>query len=335
MRVARRCVVRPEGGQFFHVMSRIVEKRHIFGIKEKDVFLGIMKQLESFSGVEILTYCIMGNHFHIIVYIPEKEGFYPMESSEVFRRIAYIYPDKYVRSEKLKYESLLDRGQEDQADCLLQRYIKRMCCLTSFIKDLKQRFTQRYNLLNHRKGNLWEERFKSVLIDNEVDTLKRFVRYVDLNPLRAGIVDNPNQYKWSGIGEYFRGVKKSMLNFKESIYRLQGIRVKMKNFVADYLTCLQIANDGGKPTFDSILCHPNKKLLQIGISQKEIKHYHHTYLNSIMVGRFEFLKSFSSKFLLSAGLGFFNNRSHHLEYNVSKQMNSQNVLLKLRRFKNS
>ena len=70
--------------------------------------------------------------------------------------------------------------------------------LSEFVKDVKQRFSQSYNRRHGRKGALWEERFKSVLLEGNVGTLSTVSAYIDLNPMRAGIVDDPKDYRFSG-----------------------------------------------------------------------------------------------------------------------------------------
>ena len=56
------------------------------------------------------------------------------------------------------------------------------------MKLLKQRFTQWFNRQRGRKGTLWEERFKSVLVEGTGEVLATMAAYIDLNPVRAGIV---------------------------------------------------------------------------------------------------------------------------------------------------
>jgi len=48
---------------FHHCISRFVDRRFLFGPKEKKVFLGLLRKYERLCGVRVLTYCIMDNHF--------------------------------------------------------------------------------------------------------------------------------------------------------------------------------------------------------------------------------------------------------------------------------
>jgi putative transposase len=73
------------------------------------------------------------------------------------------------------------------------------------MKHLGQRFVQYINRKHNRTGPLWDGRFKSCLVDTET-YLMRCYRYVEMNPVRAGMVECPEQFEWSsfranGLGE--------------------------------------------------------------------------------------------------------------------------------------
>ncbi|MGA1658363.1 MAG: transposase, partial [Ilumatobacteraceae bacterium] len=76
---------------------------------------------------------------------------------------------------------------EAGAQAYLEGFTRRMGDVSEFIKLLKQRFTQWYNRRNARKGTLWEDRFKSVLVEGEGDALVTMAAYIELNPVRAGM----------------------------------------------------------------------------------------------------------------------------------------------------
>ena len=66
--------------------------------------------------------------------------------------------------------------------------------VSGYLQRLKQRFTQWFNRRKGRRGVLWEERFKSVLVEGSGDPLSTMAAYIDLNPVRAGLVDDPNVF---------------------------------------------------------------------------------------------------------------------------------------------
>jgi hypothetical protein len=93
MRTARAFPV--EGSQvgFFHCLSRVVDRRFILGDPEKEAFRRILRQCETFYGLKVLTYCVMSNHFHVLVEVPEPRE---LSEEETLSRIAALYPAKFV-----------------------------------------------------------------------------------------------------------------------------------------------------------------------------------------------------------------------------------------------
>ena len=82
--------------------------------------------------------------------------------------------------------------------------------LSEFMKTLKQRFSIWYNRHHGgRLGTLWMDRFKSVLVQGEGNPLQTIAAYIDLNPVRAGLVEDPKDYRWCGYAEAVAGSKKA------------------------------------------------------------------------------------------------------------------------------
>ncbi|MGL5018003.1 MAG: transposase, partial [Luteolibacter sp.] len=80
----------------------------------------------------------------------------------------------------------------------------RMHNLSEFMKTLLQRFTRWFNRKHKRSGTLWEERFKSVIVESGIAE-RTMAAYIDLNPVRAGMVEDPAEYRWSSYGEAVGG----------------------------------------------------------------------------------------------------------------------------------
>ena len=60
----------------YHVVSRFVDRRRVFQDAEREVFRRMMEAFAAFHQVEILTFCLMGNHFHLLIRVPERpDGF--------------------------------------------------------------------------------------------------------------------------------------------------------------------------------------------------------------------------------------------------------------------
>ena len=185
----------------YHAMSRVVGGEMLLGSREKEVLRKMLWQVSDFCGVEVLTYCIMSNHFHVLVRVPEKDRV--VGDEELLRRFKVLYPKptKYQTVEFAGLEKALREGNEDAVE-VRERLLARMHDLSEFMKTLKQRFSIWYNR-NHddRLGTFWMDRFKSVLVEGQGNPLQTMAAYIDLNPVRAGIVEDPKDYRFCGYAE--------------------------------------------------------------------------------------------------------------------------------------
>ncbi|MBL9126456.1 MAG: transposase [Verrucomicrobiales bacterium] len=197
---------RPVG--YYHCISRVVDRRFIFEEHEKEHFVRLLREYERFCRVRVLTFCIMSNHFHVLVEVPKRPEVLPgpEEIVENLRRLSGHHFPEVVRQ---RFEMFRQADDEKGLAAYLAGFHARMYDVSAFMKLVKQRFTQWYNVRVGRKGTLWEDRFKSVLVDGAGRALATMAAYIDLNPIRAGIVRDPKDYRWSGYGEAMAGRKRA------------------------------------------------------------------------------------------------------------------------------
>jgi REP element-mobilizing transposase RayT len=180
-------------------MTRTVNGERLFEDRAKEVLRKMIWQVANFSGVRVLTYCLMSNHFHVLVEVPEVGE---LSDIELMRRYKVLYPKptKYQQASIRKLEADLAAGGEE-ADALRQGLLARMGDVSEFMKTLKQRFSIWFNKSHRRFGTLWADRFKSVLVEGAGNPLQTMAAYIDLNPVRAGIVEDPKDYRFCGYAE--------------------------------------------------------------------------------------------------------------------------------------
>ncbi len=195
----------------FHCVSRVVDRRFVFGDEEREAFRMFMRMYENFSGCRVLSYCVMSNHFHILLEVPPmKAG--GISDETLLGRLAAIYPENFVQgvADELlaaRAEEGLAAGNEARVREIHERFTYRMHSLSRFMQGLLIRFTRWFNRKHERSGALWEERFKSVIVESGV-AARTIAAYIDLNPVRAGMVSDPADYRWSSYGEAIGGGKK-------------------------------------------------------------------------------------------------------------------------------
>ena len=219
---------------YYHCISRVVDQRFIFDTPEKEHFVGLMRECEGFCEVQVLTYCVMSNHFHILAEVPRRPEVLPT-MEEVLKKLEQLTGHQDVGAVRQEVERLRENEDEEGEARLLARYHARMWDVSAFMKLVKQRFTQWYNTRTGRKGTLWEDRFKSVLVDGAGTALTAMAAYIDLNPVRAGLVKDPKDYRWSGYGEAAAGKKKARLGLQKVVRALrQGHEETISRSLATY-----------------------------------------------------------------------------------------------------
>ncbi|MFC5051181.1 transposase [Rubritalea spongiae] len=206
-------VGKEEKSAIYHCVSRVVERRFHFKKLEKEQFIKFMRLYEAFCGVRVLSYCVMSNHFHLLVEVPPRpEG--GLSDAELLDRLGLVMPSAEVEviAKSLALLSSAAATPEGQKayDQLRERYFSRMWDLGQFMKSLKQRFSRWFNKAHQRKGTLWEERYNSALIE-EGHVARVTAAYIDLNPVRAGMVEDPKDYRWCGYAEAVAGGEKARL----------------------------------------------------------------------------------------------------------------------------
>lgn len=82
--------------------------------------------------------------------------------------------------------------------------------VSRLMKQLSQRYVQYFNRAYGRRGTLWDGRFRSRLVQAQ-DLLLRCYRYIELNPVRAGIASHPGDYDWSSYRHNAEGAPSGLL----------------------------------------------------------------------------------------------------------------------------
>jgi len=172
-------LINPAETTVYHVISRTALDGLPFGDVEKDELVKIIKYFSRIYSVELLGYTVLDNHFHILVRMIPGDRY---SDEEIARRYRDSYGDMVVVTKEL-----------------IDHHRSKWSSLSWYVKEIKQTFSRYYNNLKDRRGTLWGERFKSVIVENG-ETLVNCLAYIDLNAVRAGILDQPELYRWCSLG---------------------------------------------------------------------------------------------------------------------------------------
>lgn len=294
MRKIREFLLGPEGQtNYYHVVSRTTGRDILFEDDEKEVFQILMLKQLKFSGLRALAWCFMGNHFHLLLEVPDRglatEGWSDEDYIKQLEVLKSEWSSKLVLDEVVR---LRENGADKKVSEIAESVKARMFDLSMFMKELKLKMTLAYNKKHGRVGTLWEGPFKSVLLqapapfscakatankrlrrsgdsdcesDESSDALRMVAAYIDLNPVRAGLAKEPEGYRWCSYAAAVAGVRGARQGL---CYAVTGrSRVAWKKVAQEY-RCLLYAK-GEEVETDETVDGYNKA--KGGFSQEKIK----------------------------------------------------------------
>ena len=161
-----------------------------------------MEALASVFGVEVLTYAVMSNHFHLILR-NRPDVVATWSDSEVAKRWLRVFPGRRLE------EHLAETSDQDvktlagNADRIAE-IRRRLSDLSWFMRALSEPIARMANRQDDCTGRFWEGRFKAQRIVDEAGLLACSM-YVDLNPVRAAMAEDPETSEHTGAYDRIRG----------------------------------------------------------------------------------------------------------------------------------
>ncbi|MCP4750563.1 MAG: hypothetical protein GY866_06700 [Proteobacteria bacterium] len=158
------------------------------------------------------------------------------------------------------------RGDKVVNDDVILKYRGKLGSLSEFVKEIKQGFTRYYNREHKRKGFFWGQRFKSLIVENG-ETLINCLAYIDLNPVRANMVERPEDYRWCSLGYLLQtGNKDDFLSLEFGVQGEENLDLKerierYRRFVYEIGS---LESDKGKSIDSGIVEKQRKKQFKIG-----------------------------------------------------------------------
>jgi len=261
MRLAR---IKVEGeSAVYHCISRIVGGQYLLEEEEKEKLRRLIWDQARFCGVEVITYCVMSNHFHLLVRVPEQTS--PTDS-QLIARARVIYGKRSLMMQNLQ-EDMRVLGHVSRV--LRENLESRMGDISMYMKELKMRLSKWYNKKHGRYGTIWAERFKSVLVEDEPSAVRTVAGYIELNPVRAGLVEDPKDYRYCGYAEALvgngearsgimsfygeRSWKKVSEEYRQFLYIDAGVSGSSEKKAMDRETIKRVMKEGGRLSTGEIL----------------------------------------------------------------------------------
>jgi len=190
----------------YHCISRCVRQERLFGRgleHRRDWIERRIAELQAAMAIDIVAWNILSNHLHLIVTIrPDLVASW--SDAEVAERYCRMCPGRWKRRRKGIPDDQGPTPEEISAITSNPERLavarERLSSLSWFMRELKTPISRLSNLEDGVKGAFWDQRFRSIRILDELALLVITI-YVDLNAVRAGMVDRPEDTPHGSISE--------------------------------------------------------------------------------------------------------------------------------------
>ena len=187
---------------FYHVTNRVVGQADWFPFRNRQSRLKLLHMMLFYVNAyrcRLAAYQIMDNHFHLVVHF---EKFRSLSRKELEDHAGQFYGD---RAEEVT---------GDWNDAQWKSFNRRLFDLSRLMADLDGQYARWFNDTHERRGHLWGDRFKSSeLLDEQA--VQDAILYVELNPIRAGLVQRPGQWKWGSARWRLNGQDQELIPLDE------------------------------------------------------------------------------------------------------------------------
>jgi len=205
MAIARSKLIDISRPGWIHCISRCVRRAFLCGDDVEHRKQWVEERLQLLHrcyAVDVAAFAVMANHLHLVVRMRNDDPL-TWSNEDVARRWLAVYPSEYLSdgTPVAPSDALVEAKTKDWAWIALRR--KRLTDLGWFMKSLKEFIARRANHEDKCTGHFWEGRFTSVpLLDQAA--LIACMAYVDLNPVRAKVVDRPERDKHTSFSHRTR-----------------------------------------------------------------------------------------------------------------------------------
>lgn len=274
MTIPRKQQISLDHTRYYHCMSRCVRRAFLCG---KDKFTGKdfehrrgwiedrLKHLASVFAIDLLAYAVMHNHYHVVLRVADEK--------------AATWSDEEVAARWGRLFSLPPSGIQ-KTDLRIWR--DRLSSISWFMRCINEPLARRANREDDCSGRFWEGRFKLQALLDE-NALLKCMTYVDLNPVRSGVVRSPDTSTHTSFRARLEGNDAHLVPFVDSSRMISGrIRItrrEYENLVRWSSRCVRSGVSNRVP----IHCRPVLDRMQLSKDQwrREISHYGRWYFRAV------------------------------------------------------
>ena len=214
MSKARKLTINLKETRYYQCISRCVRQMFLCGTDEsskqsfehrKQWIKDRMQFLSRHFAIDICSYAIMSNHYHIVLKV-NISWLMSLSQEDIISHWNAVFSCKPKMRKLMLYKA---QNNHKEVKKMVREMRSRLMSISWFMSALNRNIAYRANLEENRKGRFWEGRFVSQPLLTESAILK-CMAYVDLNPVRAGVAESIEQCKFTSIGERIRSLRNTI-----------------------------------------------------------------------------------------------------------------------------
>jgi putative transposase len=204
---ARRELVSLEDTPYYHCTTRCVRRAFLCGTDystgncfehRRGWISRRIKELAAVFAIDVAAYAVMSNHYHVVVRV-NREAAETLTRDEVIERWHRLFKGPPL-VQRYCAGQLLSEVEFDVVNAIVEEWRSRLIDISWFMRCLNEHIARKANAEDGCKGRFWESRFATQALLDET-ALIACMAYVDLNPIRAGLVDMPEKSDYTSLQE--------------------------------------------------------------------------------------------------------------------------------------
>jgi REP element-mobilizing transposase RayT len=202
----RKTLISLETTSYYHCVSRCVRRAFLCGVDtltgesfehRRHWIVDRIKQLANIFAIEICAYSVMSNHYHVILHV-DRQSALNWSDQEVIDRWLKLFSLPAIVERHLTHQTT--PAEQEIVSDLIAQWRQRLYDISWFMRCLNEPIARQANQEDGCTGRFWEGRYKSqALLDEQA--LTACMAYVELNPVRAGVAETPEDSECCSITE--------------------------------------------------------------------------------------------------------------------------------------
>lgn len=189
----------------YHVVSRCVRRQYLCGVDvptgrdfthRRDWIRARLFELTEVFAIDVCAYAVMSNHLHLVLSVDQERAL-EWDDREIAQRWMILFGGTPLVRSFAAGESLSE-AQFAAVELKISVYRQRLFDISWFMRCLNEPIARMANAEDNVTGRFWEGRFKSQALLDE-SALIAAMAYVDLNPIRAGMAETPENSDYTSI----------------------------------------------------------------------------------------------------------------------------------------